>query len=50
MRTCAFTTTGVTNRAMGKLGSLTALRADSREFPIEASISQAEVGGDKLFG
>jgi hypothetical protein len=29
-----FATTGVTNRAMGKLGSLTALRADGREFPI----------------
>jgi signal transduction histidine kinase len=39
----------VTNRTMGKLGSLTALRADGREFPIEASISQTEVGGDKLF-
>jgi PAS domain S-box-containing protein len=45
----AFATTGVTNRTMGKLGSLTALRADGREFPIEASISQTEVGGDKLF-
>jgi PAS domain S-box-containing protein len=29
-----FATTGVTNRAMGKLGSLTALRTDGREFPI----------------
>ena len=45
----AFATGGVTNRTMGKLGSLTALRADGREFPIEASISQTEVGGDKLF-
>jgi PAS domain S-box-containing protein len=45
----AFAATGVTNRTMGKLGSLTALRADGREFPIEASISQTEVGGDKLF-
>jgi PAS domain S-box-containing protein len=44
-----FAVTGVTNRTMGKLGSLTALRADGREFPIEASISQTEVGGDKLF-
>jgi PAS domain S-box-containing protein len=45
----AFGTTGATNRAMGELGSLTALRADGREFPIEASISQTKVGGDKLF-
>jgi PAS domain S-box-containing protein len=45
----SFATAGVTNRTMGKLGSLTALRADGREFPIEASISQTEVGGDKLF-
>src|SRR6266404_3745014 len=45
----AFATAGVTNRTMGKLGSLTALRADGQEFPIEASISQTEVGGDKLF-
>jgi len=44
-----FAATGVTNRTMGKLGSLTALRADGQEFPIEASISQTEVGGDKLF-
>jgi PAS domain S-box-containing protein len=44
----AFATTGVTSRTMGKFGDLVALRADGREFPIEASISQAEVGGTKL--
>jgi len=45
----AFGATGATSRAMGKLKDLTALRADGQEFPIEASISQTEVGGAKLF-
>ena len=44
-----FGETGATNRAMGKLKALTALRADGREFPIEASISQTKVGPTKLF-
>ena len=34
---------------MGRLGDLTALRADGVEFPIEASISQARVDGELLF-
>jgi len=34
---------------MGRLTALTALRADGAEFPIEASISNIEVGGRKLF-
>ena len=34
---------------MGAISRLMALRADGEEFPIEASISQASVGGKKLF-
>ena len=34
---------------MGRLGPLAAMRADGTEFPIEASISQTIVGGEKLF-
>jgi PAS domain S-box-containing protein len=45
----AFAKTGVSNRAMGSLGALRALRADGSEFPIEASISQTSIGGEKLF-
>lgn len=44
-----FGETGFTNRVMGTLDSLLALRADGEEFPIEASISQVERGGKKLF-
>lgn len=44
-----FGQTGVTNRTMGAMGQLWALRTDGVEFPIEASISQTEAGGRKLF-
>lgn len=44
-----FAETGVANRAMGTLGALWALRANGEEFPIEASISQLEADGEKLF-
>jgi len=44
-----FGETGTTNRAMGQLGALWAVRSDGEEFQIEASISQVEVGGQKMF-
>jgi PAS domain S-box-containing protein len=44
-----FSATGVTGRKMGALGELSALRADGTEFPVEASISQTEADGKKVF-
>jgi len=43
-----FAETGVTTRQMGSLGAINGLRTDGREFPIEASISQIVVGGERL--
>jgi PAS domain S-box-containing protein len=40
---------GVTARSMGSSGPLVALRADGREIPIEASISQTVGGQRKLY-
>jgi len=44
-----FGRTHVTKRAMGNLAAIFGLRADGEEFPIEASISQIDVAGQKLF-
>jgi PAS domain S-box-containing protein len=41
--------TGVTSRSMRSLSVLSALRADGVEFPIEASISQVEVAGERIY-
>ena len=43
-----FAVTGDTSRRMGLQSALWALRADRTEFPIEASISHAMAGGQKL--
>jgi PAS domain S-box-containing protein len=44
-----FAATGTTGRAMGELGTLWARRANGEEFPIEASISQVDLRGRRLF-
>lgn len=44
-----FGETNITSRSMQSLGKLHALRADGEEFPIEASISHAEVNGHKHY-
>jgi PAS domain S-box-containing protein len=43
-----FMRTGETSRRMGMQAALWALHSDGTEFPIEASISHATVGGEKL--
>ncbi|MDF3821250.1 PAS domain S-box protein [Leptospira sp. 96542] len=44
-----FGKTGVSKRGMGSLGQIKGLRKNGEEFPIEASISQIDLDGEKLF-
>lgn len=45
----AFGLNSVTRRTMGGFSPLSGLRSNGEEFPIEASISQVEINGRKLF-
>ena len=44
-----FGSAGVTARSMNSPGILTAVRGNGEEFPIEATISQVQAGGDHIF-
>jgi PAS domain S-box-containing protein len=44
-----FGESGMTNRVMGESRNLWAVRTDGQEFPIESSISQIQLGKNKLF-
>ena len=44
-----FGQTNTTRRKMGRLNSIFGVRSNGQEFPVEASISQTEVDGEKLF-
>jgi len=44
-----FARTKVTNRGIGRFGQVVGRRADGREFPVDASIAQMELAGERLF-
>lgn len=44
-----FAQSGITTRRMGALGRITGVRANGKEFPVEASISQVGVEGRRYF-
>ena len=44
-----FAGTRLSSRPIGEHGSISAIRAGGEEFPAEASISQVEIGGERLF-
>ena len=44
-----FGATGTTNRSMRSPSTLCGVRTDGQQFPIEATISQVNLGGEKLY-